>query len=67
MGWTNTAEMTASVVDAVNALSRLYVNAHTESPIDPIPLMPRPYEAAREPVKPETITLAAFGDLLKET
>ena len=69
MGWTNTAEMTASVVDAVNALSRLYVNAHTESPIDPIPLMPRPYDAAVdvEPVKPETITLAAFGDLLKET
>jgi selenocysteine lyase/cysteine desulfurase len=67
MGWTNTAEMTASVVDAVNALTRLYVNTHSESPIDPIPLMPRPYEAAREPVKPETITLAAFGDLLKET
>ena len=67
MGWTNTAEMTASVVDAVNALSRLYINAHSESPIDPIPLMPRPYEVAREPVKPETITLATFGDLLKET
>ena len=67
MGWTNTAEMTASVVDAINALSRLYVNAHTESPIDPIPLMPRPYEAAREPVKPNTISLAEFGDLLKET
>ena len=67
MGWTNTAEMTASVVDAVNALSRLYINAHSESPIDPLPLMPRPYEAAREPVKAETITLAALGDLLKET
>ena len=59
--------MTASVVDSINALSRLYVNAHTESPIDPLPLMPRPYEAAREPVKPKTISLAAFGDLLKET
>ena len=67
MGWDNTTEMTATVVDAINALTRLYVNAHSESPIDPIPLMPRPYEAAREPVKPETITLAAFGDLLKET
>ena len=67
MGWDNTAEMTASVVDAINALTRIYINAHSESPIEPIPLMPRPYEAAREPAKPETITLAAFGDLLKET
>jgi len=67
MGWDNTAEMTATVVDAINALTRLYVNAHSESPIDPIPLMPRPYEPAREPVKPNTISLAEFGDLLKET
>lgn len=67
MGWDNTTEMTATVVDAINALTRFYINAHSESPIDPLPLMLRPYEAAREPVKPETITLAEFGDLLKET
>ena len=66
MGWDNTTEMTATVVDAVNRLTRLFYNANFENPIDPLPLMPRPYEAAREPVKPETITLAAFGDLLAE-
>jgi hypothetical protein len=69
MGWSNTAEMTATVVDSINALTRIYVNAHSDSPIDPIPLMPRPYEATVdvEPVKPNTISLAEFGDLLKET
>jgi len=69
MGWDNTAEMTATVVDSINALSRLYINANSESPIDPLPLMLRPYEAAVdvEPVKAETITLAEFGAMLKET
>jgi hypothetical protein len=43
--------------------------AQADQILDPIPLMPRPYEAAVdvEPVKPNTISLAEFGDLLKET
>ena len=64
MGWTNTAEMTASVVDAVNALSRIFINANSETPIDPIPLMPRPYEAPVEPVKPDTVSFAKFCDIV---
>jgi len=67
MGWDNTTEMTATIVDAINVMTWLYASAHSESSVDPIPLMPRPYESVREPVKPATITLAAFGDLLKET
>lgn len=66
MGWTNTAEMTATVVDAINALSRLYINAHSESPIDPIPLMPRPYEVAAEPVEVPSGSLGDFNALLAE-
>ena len=67
MGWDNSVELLASVVDAIQALTRLYINVHSESPIDPIPLMPRPYGAPVEPVRPNTISLAEFGDLLKET
>jgi len=72
MGWDNTAEMTAMVVDAVNRLTRMTHNvnvAQADQILDPIPLMPRPYETAvaAPPVKPNTISLAEFGDLLKET
>jgi len=67
MGWSNTVEMTAMVVDAINQLARLTYNINVSQEnqiLDPVPLLPRPYEPAREPVKPETITLAALGDLL---
>lgn len=63
MGWDNTAEMTATVVDAINILTRHYINAHSESPIDPLPLMPRPYEAAVIPVVPVVPVAASLGDL----
>jgi len=71
MGWSNTTEMTAMVVDAVNRLTRMTHNvnvAQADQILDPTPLMPRPYETAVvEPVRPNTISLAEFGDLLKET
>jgi len=68
MGWDNTTEMVATVVDSITHLTRVLINVNSEQPnTDPIPLMPRPYEPAREPVKPNTISLAEFGDLLKET
>jgi hypothetical protein len=67
MGWDNTAEMTASVVDAINRLIRLFYNANFEDPIkDPIALMPRPYEAPVEPVQPDTVSFAEFCDIVKE-
>lgn len=67
MGWNNTAEMTATVVDAINVLTRLYVNTHSESPIDPIPLTRRPYEVPVEPVEPKTVSFAELCAFVKET
>ncbi len=66
MGWDNTTEMVATVVDAINIQTRHFINANSETPIDPIPLMQRPYEAPVEPVKPETISFAEFCDIVKE-
>jgi len=66
MGWDNTTEMVATVVDSINVLTRLFHNANFETPIDPIPLMPRPYEAPVEPVKPDTVSFAEFCDIVKE-
>jgi len=72
MGWDNTTEMVATVVDSITRLTRMTHNvnvAQADQILDPIPLMPRPYETAVDvaPVKPDTISLAEFGDLLKET
>jgi hypothetical protein len=72
MGWDNTTEMVATVVDSITRLTRLTHNVNVSKDdriLDPIPLMPRPYETAVDapPVKPDTISLAEFGDLLKET
>lgn len=67
LGWDNTTEMVATVVDALAHLTRMYTNANYENPnTGPVPLVPRPFQDAA-PVKPQTISLAAFGDLLKET
>lgn len=63
MGWDNTAEMTATVVDSINVLTRHYINVHSETPIDPIPLMPRPYEVAVAPLAPVAPVAASLGDL----
>ena len=67
MGWDNSAELLASVVDAIQALTRLYINAHSEYPIDPIEPIPRPYGAPVEPVKPKTVSFAELCDFVKET
>ena len=67
MGWDNTAEMTAMVVDAVNILTRLFYNANYEDQIkDPFPLMPRPYEVAAAVVEPVTASLGDFNTFLAE-
>lgn len=66
MGWDNTAEMTATVVDSINVLTRHYINVHSEMPIDPIPLMPRPYEVTAEPVAVSAGSLGDFNALLAE-
>ncbi len=67
MGWDNTAEMTACVVDAVNVLTRVLVNVNSErSDTSPVPRVPRPYEAAPVAAEPQTISLSQFGTLLKE-
>ena len=70
MGWDNTTEMAAGIVDELKVLQRLTHNVAvgTSDQIhDPVVRVPRPFEVAAEPVKPETISLAAFGDLMKET
>ena len=61
LGWSNDTELAAATVDAVNVLTRMLSDS-TEPP----PRVPRPYDVAAEPVAPETISLAAFGDMLKE-
>jgi len=65
MGWDNSVELLASVVDAIQALTRLYINAHSESPIDPIPLVPRPFEVVAPTA--QTISLSDFTSLMEET
>jgi len=61
LGWSNDTELAAAQVDAINVLTRMLSDSS-----DPPPRVPRPYDVAAEPAAPETISLAAFGDLLKE-
>ena len=68
MGWDNTTEMVATVVDSITHLTRQFVNVNSETPNhEPLMLVPRPYAAPVEPVAAETITLAAFGNMMEET
>ena len=68
LGWDNSVELLASVVDAVNVLTRVLINVNSERPdTNPVPQVPRPYEVTATDATPETISLTAFGDLLKET
>ena len=70
MGWSNTTEMAAGIVDELKVLQRLTYNAaagESDQIRDPIVRVPRPFDAEQEPAKPETISLAEFGDLLRET
>ena len=63
MGWDNTTEQTAAIVDALNVLIRLTHNINAETPSrDDIPRVPRPYEAVAEQ---ETISIAQFNNLLE--
>lgn len=62
MGWDNTTEQTAAVVDALNVLIRLTYNVNAETPNrDEVPRVPRPYE---EDVILETISLNQFASML---
>ena len=64
MGWDNTTEMVATVVDSLAHLTRQYINVHSErANTDPMFRVPRPYEVTRVI---ETITLSQFGTMLKE-
>jgi hypothetical protein len=71
MGWDNTTEMVATVVDSITRLTRMTHNmnvAQADQILDPIPLMLRPYETAVdvEPVKAAAVSLADFNALLAE-
>jgi hypothetical protein len=62
--------MVAGVVDELRVLQQLTHNAavgESDQIRDPIERVQRPFAPDVEPAKPETISLAAFGDLLRET
>ena len=64
MGWDNTTEQVAAVVDSLELLTRLYINAHSDSgDTSPVARVPRPYES---PTVPETFSLAQFANVVKE-
>ena len=62
--------MLASVVDAVNVLTRVMINANSSKPItDSIPRVTRPYENPEEVAEKDqlpTTSLADFAQLLKK-
>jgi hypothetical protein len=66
MGWDNTTEMVAAVVDALNVLIRLTYNAASTNPqTDAIPRITRPYESDKE-LEPKGISLTDFTDILRK-
>ena len=67
--WTQGVEISASIFDAIQALTRIYVNANSEQPnTDPLPTYPRPGAAPTpEPEPVTTVTLSGFAGLVKET
>lgn len=63
MGWDNTTEMTATVVDSVNYLARLFYNANSKEPNrEPVKRVPRPFEKKPEP---KTVSLSEFNNIVK--
>ncbi|TFB96523.1 MULTISPECIES: hypothetical protein [unclassified Cryobacterium] len=66
LGWGNDVEMLATVVDSVRYLTDLFISANSESKQDPSPRVPRPYEAALEPVKAPTIQLSQFASMMED-
>lgn len=66
LGWDNTTEMVATVVDAVNYLARLVYNANAKEPdTSDLPRIPRPYGDEIKP-EPESISLNEFTKMLRE-
>lgn len=66
LGWDNSVELLASVVDAINVQTRVLMNVNSStSNTDPVPQVPRPYQVAES--EPEAISLTDFNSLLKET
>lgn len=63
--WTQGVEIGASIFDAVQALTRIYINANSEQKItEPLDHYPRPGHVKAEPEN--TVTLSGFAGLLKE-
>jgi hypothetical protein len=63
-GWDNAVELQAQTVDLLHGLIRLTQAAHMEDPpTGDLYRVPRPYEAF---VEPETVSLSAFNDFMKE-
>lgn len=62
LGWDNSTEMQAATVDSIRHLTDVMVAINSERPPDALPRVVRPYEEA--PVL-ESVSLAAFGDLIK--
>jgi len=67
--WTQSVELQASTVDALQTLTRIYINANSQNPVtDELKPYPRP-AALRPPTPPapeNTITLAGLAGVLKE-
>ena len=65
LGWDNTTELTAQVVDSLNYLARLYQNVNFEN-ADKSELVnvKRPHDVVAE-TEPETISLADFNEMMR--
>jgi len=65
MGWDNSTEMLAAILDATNYLTRLFRNANFKDPDgSEIPRTQRPYEDAQE-IERESISIDEFAKLMK--
>ena len=57
-------ELLASVVDAINVLTRVLINVNSERPDrDPVPQVSRPYQVTVAPADAATPVAASIGDL----
>jgi hypothetical protein len=66
LGWNNTTEMAASIVDAINVLTRVTMNVNSTKPIQgEIPRVPRPYED-KAPEESKGISLSDFAGLIQK-
>lgn len=66
LGWDNTTEMVAGVIDAINYLARMFYNANAkDADKSDLPRVQRPYEDALPKPEPKTISLFELGTMLK--